>query len=187
MLTTEGPLIIFVLGGKERDSSDREGKKSWWRGQSLYHKWVVEMELFYLGVKNLDHSVISCSSSAFMGRSFSCNTFGFWTALQWWARNDLGVEVTATAEHHFSVAWEDLAQLASANNLFFSHNDEDYDKNHNPKCEMWWELSNSFFYSIRALIWQRFTTESEEPLEITVSGSSSLYVRVLSLASIRNH
>lgn len=57
MLTTEGPLIISVLGGKERDSSDREGKKSWRRGQRLYHKWVVEMELFYLGVKNLDHLV----------------------------------------------------------------------------------------------------------------------------------
>lgn len=43
MLTTEGPLIIFVLGGKERDSSDREGKKSWRRGKAFitngWWKW----------------------------------------------------------------------------------------------------------------------------------------------------
>lgn len=40
------------------------------------------------------------------------------------------------------------------------------------------EIEQQLFYSITALIWQLFTTESEEPLEIidSDSSSSSLYL-----------
>lgn len=33
--------------------------------------------------------------------------------------------MTVTLQHQFNAAWEDLVQLASANNFFFSDSDED--------------------------------------------------------------
>lgn len=76
------------------------------------------------------------------------------------------------------MGWGDLVQLTSANNFFFSDSDGAMRKITTPNVKCGGNRATAFFfYSIPASIWQMFTTESKEPLEIMdLDGSSSLYL-----------